>query len=301
LLHDIGVNWEYSNLGVGLLGFALARRAGMDFEALVKARIAGPLGMKSTAVEVSRGIRKRLAVGHDGRLEPTPALHFPDFMAGAGSLRSTANDLLTFLEAFLGIKKTPLAAAMSAMLETRRPGADWLAFLGGQQALGWWVIGKGDDQIIAHAGDTLGFSCSASYNPKTRVGAVALSNGVSGGEDLAMRILRPSYPQAKPGPQKTHKEIAVDPNLFDLYAGKYQVAPNVIVVIGREGDKLWFMAPGSPRVRLRAEGERDYFIPQSDVQVTFKLDDQGRVTGLILHLYSQYNFPGKRLNPGPGK
>jgi len=43
LTRDIGAQYEYSNLGVGLLGQALARRAGTSYEALVKERILDPL------------------------------------------------------------------------------------------------------------------------------------------------------------------------------------------------------------------------------------------------------------------
>ena len=307
LLHDVGVNWEYSNLGVGLLGIALSRRAGTDFEGLVRERITGPLGMKSTGIAVSRRLKKRLAAGHIAGQKPAPDLDFPIFfanagLAGAGSLRSTANDMLKFLGAFLGTRKTPLAPAMAAMLETRRPGADWLAFLGGQQALGWWVIGKGNDPLIAHSGDTIGFSGSVAFDPKARFGAVALSNSVDGGTDLAMHIVRPSYALTKPGvPRAPKKEIAVDPKLFDLYVGHYQVAPNVILVIGREGDKLWFMGPGSPRVRLHAESDRDYYIASSDVGVTFQLGPEGRAKGLILHLYGQFHLPATRIGGGAGK
>ena len=44
---------EYSNLGVGLLGHVLARRAGVDYEALVVARIAKPLGLMSTRMTLT--------------------------------------------------------------------------------------------------------------------------------------------------------------------------------------------------------------------------------------------------------
>ena len=43
LTRDIGAEFEYSNLGVGLLGQALAMRAGKTYEALVKERILEPL------------------------------------------------------------------------------------------------------------------------------------------------------------------------------------------------------------------------------------------------------------------
>ena len=55
LPRDVGSKFEYSNLGGGLLGFALARRAGTDYESLVRSRITAPLGMKSTGITLSPG------------------------------------------------------------------------------------------------------------------------------------------------------------------------------------------------------------------------------------------------------
>lgn len=298
LLHDIGVHWEYSNLGVGLLGLALARRADTDYASLVRSRITGPLGMEATAIAVTRKMKARLAIGYDSKLLPAPVTNWPAF-EGAGSLRSSANDLLILLSAFLGTKPSALLPALTAMLETRRPSDDWLAYLGGQQALGWWVIGSGDEAIIAHAGETMGFSGSIALNIKTGIGVVVLANGATGGNDLAMHLLRPSYPLAKPSTPKARHEIVVDPGLFDLYAGKYQCAPHVILVIRREGDRLTFMAPGSPRVSLHAQSQREFFIANTDVGVTFQVQDEGRATGLILHLYGQFDVPAKRIDGGP--
>ena len=64
LSRDIGSKYEYSNLGVGLLGHALARRAGADYESLVKVRVLEPLGMKSTSITLSPEMKARLATGH---------------------------------------------------------------------------------------------------------------------------------------------------------------------------------------------------------------------------------------------
>jgi D-alanyl-D-alanine-carboxypeptidase/D-alanyl-D-alanine-endopeptidase len=120
LTRDIGSQYEYSNLGGGLLGHALARRAGMDYGALVRSRICEPLEMKSTGITLSAGMKARMAVGHDRSLDAVENWDLPA-LAGAGGLRSTANDLLTFLAANLGYTKSVLAPAMSAMLATRRP------------------------------------------------------------------------------------------------------------------------------------------------------------------------------------
>jgi serine-type D-Ala-D-Ala carboxypeptidase/endopeptidase len=72
LTRDIGSQYEYSNLGGGLLGHALARRAGMDYEKLVQSRICEPLGMKSTAITLSPEMKTRMAAGYNQGLEPAP-------------------------------------------------------------------------------------------------------------------------------------------------------------------------------------------------------------------------------------
>jgi len=119
LPRDPGVEFEYSNLGGGLLGHLLARHAGTDYENLIKTRITEPLGMTDTGITLSPSMRQRMATGHTAMLAPTANWDLPT-LAGAGALRSSANDILTFLEAFLGYKESRLARAMQATLEVRR-------------------------------------------------------------------------------------------------------------------------------------------------------------------------------------
>ncbi len=118
LTRDIGSQYEYSNLGGGLLGHVLARRARMDYEALVRSRICDPLGMNSTRITLTPEMKARLAAGHNAALQSVENWDSPT-LPGAGALRSTANDLLTFLAANLGYTKSPLAPAMAAMLKVR--------------------------------------------------------------------------------------------------------------------------------------------------------------------------------------
>ena len=110
LPRDPGEKWEYSNLGSGLLGHLLSLRAGSSYEAVVHSRITAPLRMKDTAVTLSPEMKARLAVGHNNNLAAVPNWNFQS-LAGAGALRSTANDMLTFLAANLGIVESPLAPA----------------------------------------------------------------------------------------------------------------------------------------------------------------------------------------------
>lgn len=110
LLRDIGPKYEYSNLGVGLLGHLLALASGKDYETLMQTRIARLLQMNSTGIRLSPDMQSRLATGHNNRYEPTPNWDLPT-LAGAGALRSTANDLLSFLAAQLEYTKSSLSPA----------------------------------------------------------------------------------------------------------------------------------------------------------------------------------------------
>ncbi|MFY9645284.1 MAG: serine hydrolase, partial [Terriglobales bacterium] len=152
LTRDIGSQYEYSNLGGGILGLALSRHAGMDYEALVRARLCEPLGLKSTTITLSPDMKGRLAIGHNQALETVASWDLPT-LAGAGALKSTANDLLSFLAANLGYTKSPLAPAMAAMLTTRRP----TGTSGLEIALGWHILTVAGREIIWHNGGTGGF------------------------------------------------------------------------------------------------------------------------------------------------
>ena len=96
----------------------LALRAGKSYEELVESRICGPLGMKDTVITLTPQMKARLAVGHNATMAAVPNWDIPT-LAGAGALRSTTNDMLTFVGANLGVIKSPLAPAMASMLTVR--------------------------------------------------------------------------------------------------------------------------------------------------------------------------------------
>jgi serine-type D-Ala-D-Ala carboxypeptidase/endopeptidase len=154
LKYEPGTHYEYANLGFGLLGHALARRAGKSYEALLVERICDPLDLRSTRITMTEGMQSRLAQGHNRRLEPAPLWDFPT-LAGCGAVRSTANDLTVFLEACLGRRQTPLEPLLRRLLETRRP----TGIPGHEMGLGWFVFQQswrrdclevGSDRRLSH-------------------------------------------------------------------------------------------------------------------------------------------------------
>ena len=189
LTRDIGSKYEYSNLAVGLLGYVLALRAHTDYETLVKGRITEPLGMKSTGITLTSDEKARLAPGHNAQRTTVPNWDLPT-LAGAGALRSTANDMLIFLSANLGFTKTPLAPAMAAMVEKHRP----TETTGLEVAYAWHMLMRKGDPIIWHNGGTGGYRTFMGYDPKAKFGVVALSNFSNqvGVDDIGRYLLDPA-------------------------------------------------------------------------------------------------------------
>lgn len=285
LPREIGARYEYSNLGAGLLGHLLARRAGMDYEALVRTRITGPLGMASTAITLDDALKQRLVAGHDGSRRPAANWDLPT-LAGAGALRSTVNDLLTFLSAQLGDSPSPLAS----LLGVRRP-AD---AAGLEIALGWHILSAAGREIVWHNGGTGGYASFLCFDPKARTGVVVLSNMSTdaGVDDIGVHLLDSSFPLNSP--PKVRTEVAVSPEVFDRYVGRYKLTPSFIITVTREGDRLFVQATGQQKFELFAEGERDFFLKEVDAQITFEGDPEGKAARLVLH-QNGADQPAKRI------
>jgi CubicO group peptidase (beta-lactamase class C family) len=255
LTRDIGSEWEYGNLDMALLGHALARRAGTDYETLLRARVTGPLGLSRTSTVGALG--PNVAVSHDSDLRPTDRLAM-GALAPAGAMLSSANDLLTLLEACLGIIPSPVTPALQAMSRTRRSMQPplltmvrryWrvmlrMAFSRGlrtrtpsrvfsraEQALGWYVLGRGSEEMVVH--DGAGPTCAASiaYDATARAGVVVLTNAGMTVQDISRRLLWRDSPLAR-----ARKEVTLE--------------STVLAMAGRGGNRLaacdWERAMGLP-------------------------------------------------------
>lgn len=292
LTRDIGEKYEYSNLGVGLLGHALSRRAATDYEALVRARVLKPLGMKDTSVSLSPEMKARLTSGHNQNLRPVSNWDIPT-LAGAGALRSTANDMLTFLAANLGLVKTPLAEAMAAQTSPRRPtGVPTLEI-----AYGWHVFTAHDKVIYWHNGGTGGYRTFIGYDPKARLGVVALSNTSTpaGVDDIGRHLLDREFPLVQ---KKERKEITVDPGVLDRYTGRYELAPNFVLTVTRSDKQLFAQATGQGRFEIFPEGRTDFFAKITELTIAFQADAEGPATALTLRQAGNTTV-AKRIGDAP--
>ena len=300
LRRDIGAEYEYSNLGAGLLGHALARRAGMDYESLLQERVFRPLGMTSTGISLTTALKSRLSTAHTSvfRLAPTPHWDFTDAFAGAGALRSSANDLLTFLAANLGYTKTPLSAAMARMVTVRRDASDSFKI-----GLGWRVEQHNGTEIVWHGGATYGSRTFTGYDPKSRVGVVVLSNYNTGSgiDDIGRHVLRRAPLDNGTTVKPRERMVAsIPPGLLNAYAGRYRFSTNEIWTVRRDGSRFFIKKPAEPEFEIFPEGDflkgyDDFFSKTADAFFTFDFDKDSP------DVASQLTFRWAFLDPRPGK
>jgi CubicO group peptidase (beta-lactamase class C family) len=173
----------YSNLGVGLLGQALADRAGTTYEALLRKEVTGPLGLRDTAITLTPALNARFVPGHDGAHKPAHAWDLVA-LAGAGAIRSTAGDMLTYLEAQLHPDHLPASARATAEGKTLAAAitashvSQGDANEGMHIALNWLHVDETGS--FWHNGGTGGYSSFAIFNPEKDFAVVVLSNTAPG-------------------------------------------------------------------------------------------------------------------------
>jgi CubicO group peptidase (beta-lactamase class C family) len=272
LTRDIGAQYEYSNLGVGLLGHILASKSNMTFEQLVVKRICNELVLRNTTISLTPQQQALLAKGHVGDIEVTNW----DFLAleGAGALRSTASDMLTFLSAEIGLKESRLYSAMEKTQIAYTSGG----ITGLEIGLGWHIYKKFNSEIIWHNGGTGGYHSFIGFDKKNKNAVVVLSNSADDIDDIGLHILNQNFEL-----KTLKKAVNVDPSIYDDYIGEYELAPNFILTISREGNKLFAQATGQDIFEIFPLSETRYFSKVVDAEISFMKDKGGKVNELILH------------------
>ena len=276
LPRDPGTEFTYSNWGFGLLANALAHCSGKSYEALLAERVTGPLGMRDTTFGPTGTARSRLAAAYDAKLQPVPNEGL-GALAGAGGLYSTVNDLLAFIEVFLGRGPQQLIAVAPTMLEPRRPGDDPSTRMG----LGWRVTtNKGGDRTVWSSGRADGYRAFMAIDPQARVAVVALTNAATnvGVDDIGWHVLDPSVAITPP-----HPRISVSADVLERYVGRYLFDDGVFMTVVRDDDHLVVQMDKQGPSPIFASGPREFF--PEDIEAQFVFDESGAAPApsLVLH------------------
>ncbi|MEX0642568.1 MAG: serine hydrolase [Pirellulales bacterium] len=277
--------YEYSNLGMGLLGMLLARESKKPYEALLIDHITKPIGMTDTNIKLNKSQQERLAPPYDAQLRPKKNWDIPT-LAGAGAVRSTADDMLKFLKTNMAEDDKALTKSLQFAREKRHTMKD-----GGAIGLGWHL--HGDGITWWHNGQTGGYSSWMGIVPPIKVGVVVLTNTATdlttqlGTELTQVACGIPVAPPAK------REEFAVDAKVLESYVGNYEIVPEFVLTVTVEYGQLIVQATGQGKLPFYAQSPTKFFCKLVDAQISFKKNKAGKVTQLILHQNGR-NMPGKR-------
>lgn len=282
---------EYSNLGYALLGRLLALRAGTDYDALLKARVLKPLGMTSTSIGVPPGQEGRLAPGHDRYLRMVHRWEMTA-MPASGSLRSSMNDMLKFMSAYVGRDATPLDNAISVQLKDGEKTERDI------QALGWTVR---PDGVTLKDGGKSGYRTGAAFNRRTGQAVVVFANARTDDSPIliALHLLTGRELEHAPAAPTQKPILQMKPADLDRYEGRYLFASGKVLEIARSGDHLVAISSGNGGLTLYPTSEADFFLNTGNDEFVFSFSESNSVKGLTQYGEGRSNEGALAARIGP--
>jgi CubicO group peptidase (beta-lactamase class C family) len=285
----IGVAYEYSNLGMGLLGHALSRAAKSDYATLVRQRITTPLGMKSTSIQVDPAAAKRVATGYEesaGKLVPAKPWTWREtsVLMGAAALRSTARDMIRYVAATAGFSDSKLKPVLADSYVRRADGKSNEMDVG----LAWHLKNSQERVIVWHNGATGGFHSYCAFDRAMNVGVVVLSNSTGDIDDIGLHLLDPAIALReieKPVVVEEAKLAALD-GWYDLGTAKLRVT--------HEGTQLFAQYSGQGRYPVFAKSNTLFVYRVVAASLEFEIAADGAVTQVTLHQGGK-NLVAKRM------
>ena len=282
---------KYSNLAYQLLGEIVARVSGVPYAEYVGAQILAPLGMSSTSFDdLPSDLASRRATGYAPRAfsdHLRESVAAPSVQA-EGGLWSCVEDLARWVSFQLREDGGPRTGAQvlagSTLAEMHRP-----RYIGDEAwteawCIAWYALRRNDVVWVQHSGGLHGFITNVCFDPKERVGAIALVNGVGDAPELAMATASLARDAIRAAPAPIEPPAPIPAEWRDL-VGLY--ADNDFLSLWRlewRDGKLTFIDAEEPtwRPTLKPAGEPDSFVVEPGVResgepCTFERRADGRI------------------------
>lgn len=274
-----GAKFEYSNFAAMLLSYAIARRAGSDFETLLDTRVFAPLGMDSSYINRKpEGVAA--AIGHTPDAKVTPAWTFPSDFAGVGGVRSTLDDMVRYVQGQFGGAPKPLDA------DFRMTHAAVSNDAKAPIAMHWMLAQLNGRTFLAHEGGTGGFSSFVAFDPEKKFGVVILSDTAlherGGLGSLGLHLLDPKVPLGKPRTGGSAPALVLSAEELDAYAGEYPLMPNFALTVRVDSGTLTAQATGQGVFPLAPTAKDVFEAPDFGIVIRFQRDAAGKVVALKL-------------------
>lgn len=281
---------SYSNLGMGLLGDLLARVYGQTWEDLVKEKITRPLGMTDTVVTLSPEQAKRFVPPHAGKAPSTPWTF--QALAGAGALRSTAADLVTFARALASPERTPLA---SALLLQRKPLAE--SGSGGRIGLALMLDKIDGEETLEHGGGTGGYRSYLQVFPGNGHARILLCNNAEFTPEAVLTKARPNKEIAI-GKGKGVDAVPLTEDQLQCYRGVYALGQQAKITVVVSRGRLRVRLTGQPFLPVFARGHDRFYYDSVAAELQFEKNDD-LCTSVTLHQNGKQLLARRTTDPVP--
>lgn len=250
--------YAYSNYGVGLLGEALAILNQDSYQNLLKTHVFEPLNMNNSYADASLVPKDRRVSGYAGKYA-VPNWHFKA-LAGAGSVNSSIEDLLTFGAAILKADHPELKQAieLSKQVHYQQNGV----------TLGLnWHINKG---VLWHNGGTAGFRSILMIDPAQNKVVAGITNQAEHSvEDIAGHLLRPENEM-----KSFDFPVEISEQALQKFTGNFRNKANQkTITTSIKNGHLMLHFPKQPAYRLTYLGQNKFIMKLTKTRIRFESNE----------------------------
>lgn len=266
--------YEYSNLGIEVLGQTLALISGKSFDQMLQETICGPLQMNETGTKNGSPF---FTTGHMGTI---PVAHWDlNALEPAGGIRSNAEDLARYMKAQMGLSVSNLKPAMDLTQIPR-------ATIGTNTRIGlvWNITKVKNDEIISHSGATGGYRAFVAFSQKTKKGIILLNNSGQQQDDLGMYF----FDQTAKISTLNHP-ILVSVVSLRANVGSYRLPAEVNgkildqeLDVKLENNQLFVKVGGLPYIPIYPKSESVFFTKGPEAYIEFKKNTSGVIDKMLL-------------------
>jgi dipeptidyl aminopeptidase/acylaminoacyl peptidase len=307
--HPLGATWSYCNSGFSLAGRIIEQLTGTTWDAAIRERLFGPLGLTHTVTLPEDALLYRAAVGHVGDDEPTraPVWGLPRAVGPAGLITSTVRDVLAFARMHLrgGVAADGtrlLSAESAATMADKHADLPDKHSLGDSWGLGWIRFDWSGHRLIGHDGNTIGQSAFLRLLPEQDLAVALLTNG-GNARDLYQDLYREIFADVAGIDMPQPLAPPAEPATVDVtpWLGTYRRASVRIEVLdGADGPLLRTTATGPLAELMERTTEEFAMVPVGPDQ--FVVRAPGTETWVPVMFYTlptgaRYVHHGARATP----
>ena len=287
-----GTKWRYDNTGYTLLGMILEKASGVPYAEFIRTNIFEPLGMTHSLYGSFSAIIPDRAAGYTkggkGAWENAPYLSMAQPYA-AGSLMSNVDDLAKWDAAVSAGKLLSAASWAKAFTGYRLTTGEDTRY-----GFGWQLGTYDGHDLVRHGGGIPGYETHVLRMPADHVYVVVLTNSDAPPRSPEVSAVRIAA-EVIGAPVHDPSAIAVPVEVLDTYVGRYQIAPDDLRTITREGTRMLSQRNGGEKFELISIGAREFSFRDSFQRLSFEQDSSGSVVRVVSRTLGGMPEVGERI------